>query len=235
MYIKKEGDMRKSLTDRQRSMLEGLIELPKEFRCDNQEGAEIKYFVLESLDERILNGLFEKGWLKDTGHGIKIVSETEGEYGKYKVYWNPRTLGISSYTLDALKQTIVNWGRDRVEVHEVVPSNEELAGFFIVNHSQKKIVYTGDGLRTDSRGEGGRAYKNAWLFLESLGFSQFECGRCPVYLDFKPEDDIERNTLELNSYIANKIHEFANKFLTTDEKSVEPIVDNDFLDSFTVA
>lgn len=86
----------------------------------------------------------------------------------HKVIYDQATFGITSKSLQMLRNAIVDNLHDEIIVVEV-PTNDICCGFVLLNKTTNTATWSGDGFRNDRGGEGGRGYKVALQLMDIFG------------------------------------------------------------------
>lgn len=83
-------------------------------------------------------------------------------------FWNKNNWGITGRSLMSLRNELSKRLDHDICVLEV-PTGNEICGFLIIDNTTDECVFTGDGFRTDKRGEGGRGYDQSKVLLALFG------------------------------------------------------------------
>lgn len=99
-----------------------------------------------------------------------------------KLIHDPETCGITQKSLKMLRDAIADRFRNRIAVLQLDVSNTKTCGFLVLDLDEKwgdgyTAVWSGDGFRTDERGEGGAGYRTAILIFRLFGIDL-------IYFDF---------------------------------------------------
>jgi len=130
--------------------------------------------------------------------------------------WNEESWGITHKSLLNLRSSILDGWQDEIDIVSVCSDKErEILGYAIINKTRETITYTGDGFRTDFKGEGGAGYKTAHAFLSILGIKRSRLEIFPVIEDetyietdiFKQrlQNMLEDNLEDLSFFIPREI------------------------------
>lgn len=121
------------------------------------------------------------------------------------IIFDPNSFGITQKSLKILRDALAERVNRKIAVMRV-PTNDICCGYFIFDWESRSATWTGDGFRTDERGEGGAGYKSAKVLFDLFGM------RVPCWgqMNFDeiyhfPEDVIEHRLKLIARNIAESI------------------------------
>lgn len=120
------------------------------------------------------------------------------------IVFDVNSFGITQRSLKMLRNVLAEKINHRIIVVKV-PTNDICCGYFIFDREWQNATWTGDGFRTDERGEGGAGYKSAKVLFNLFGVGEVSCWK---QVDFDeiyhfPEDVVEHQL----KVLARKISE----------------------------
>jgi len=117
------------------------------------------------------------------------------------------SFGITQRSLKILRDELAHRIEHKVEVYEI-PTSELCCGFLIVDFIVNEAVWTGDGFRTDRKGEGGAGYKTAEALFMIYGIETIPVG----------EEEVEGIR---NAVYGEEVKGILEKFLSNECKLLE--------------
>ena len=113
------------------------------------------------------------------------------------VQYDRNTFGITQQSLKVLRNTLAERINHEITVLEI-PTSEICSGFLILDYNEKVAIFTGDGFRTDNRGEGGAGCRAALALCSIYGIDVHAWDMIELW----PGDAIRQQLLDIANQFA---------------------------------